>query len=81
MRITQELRQRGIEDDTARAALAAADVDWDELARSVFARQFRRAPADMKARARQVRFMEYRGFTAAQIRAALRAGGTDTDDD
>lgn len=81
VRIGQELRQRGIADDQVRAALAAADVDWDELARSVLGRQFRQGAADMKTRARQMRFLEYRGFTSAQVRAAVKAGGSGTDED
>lgn len=81
VRIAQELRQRGIADAEVRAALANAEVDWDELARSVLGRQFRGGAADMKTRARQMRFLEYRGFTAAQIRFALKGGGALVDDD
>lgn len=77
VRIHQELRQRGIADAAARAALAAAEVDWDALAGEVLARQFRRPAADMKARARQQRFLEYRGFTSAQIRVAMRTRDAD----
>lgn len=78
MRITQELRQRGIAEPAARAAVAAAEIDWDALAAQVLGRQFRAGAADMKARARQRRFLEYRGFTASQIRAAVRGAGQDT---
>lgn len=81
VRITRELRQRGIAEADAQAALAAAAVDWDELAARVLARQFRAVAADTKARARQQRFLEYRGFTTTQIRVALRAHGTQADDD
>ncbi|HMM77906.1 MAG TPA: regulatory protein RecX [Gammaproteobacteria bacterium] len=77
VRIAQELRQRGIVETTVRDALAAAEVDWDALATQVLGRQFRARAADAKTRARQQRFLEYRGFTAAQIRAALRAAGRD----
>ena len=78
MRITQELRQRGIAEPAARAAVAAAEMDWAALAAQVLGRQFRAGAADMKARARQRRFLEYRGFTASQIRAAVRGAGQDT---
>lgn len=73
VRIAQELRSRGIADKVVREALAGDEHDWTALAREVLARQFKRPPADLKARARQIRFLEYRGFTAAQIRAALKA--------
>ncbi len=81
VRIAQELRQRGIAEEAARAAVAAAEVDWDEHAKVVLGRQFRESAADTKARARQSRFLEYRGFTASQIRAALRARGEDARQD
>jgi len=85
VRITQELRQRGIVETVAREALNSAEIDWDALAAQVLGRQFRSGAADVKTRARQQRFLEYRGFTAAQIRAAMRAVGkvddTAADDD
>ena len=34
----------------------------------------RKFSADLKTRARQIRFLEYRGFTAGHIRAAMRGG-------
>jgi regulatory protein len=73
VRIAQELRSRGIADAAVREALAGDEQDWPALAREVLVRQFKGPPADLKSRARQIRFLEYRGFTAAQIRAALRA--------
>jgi regulatory protein len=78
VRITQELRQRGIAEAAARAAMATAEVDWDALATQVLGRQFRAGATDTKTRARQQRFLEYRGFTASQIRAALRSTGQDS---
>jgi regulatory protein len=72
VRIAQELRSRGIADTAVREALAGGEHDWAALAREVLARQFKGPPADLKGRARQIRFLEYRGFTAAQIRAALK---------
>ncbi len=79
VRIGQELRQRGIPDETVRAALAGVEEDWSAVARAVLVRQFRTPAADMKTRARQMRFLEYRGFTAAQIRSALKGAADDTD--
>lgn len=72
VRIAQELRSRGIADTAVREALAGDEHDWTVLAREVLSRQFDGPPADLKGRARQVRFLEYRGFTAAQIRAAMK---------
>src|SRR5690606_42119857 len=55
--------------------LDAADPDWFELASAEKQKRFgAAAPANMKEKARQVRFLQYRGFTQAQILAAIHAG-------
>ena len=69
-RIRLELERHGI---------AAADFrdlvqgyDWPGLARQVRRKRFGDAPpADFKERARQMRFLQYRGFERGQIDAAL----------
>jgi regulatory protein len=71
-RIRAELAQRGIADDEADAVLRAADVDWLAAVRAVRSKRFGpELPRDYAERARQARFLQYRGFEAAQIRAAL----------
>ena len=71
-RIRAELAQRGIADDEADGVLRAADVDWLATIRAVRAKRFGpELPRDYAERARQARFLQYRGFDAAQIRAAL----------
>jgi regulatory protein len=71
-RIRAELKQRGIADDEADGVLRAADVDWLETIRAVREKRFGpELPRDYAERARQARFLQYRGFDAAQIRAAL----------
>jgi regulatory protein len=71
-RIRAELAQRGIVDADAEQGLAAADVDWLATIRAVRAKRFGAAlPRDYAERARQARFLQYRGFDIAQIRAAL----------
>ena len=71
-RIRRELRERGVDGALADAALAEADADWLALARAVRTKRFGAAfPRDFPERARQMRFLHYRGFTEAQIRAAL----------
>jgi regulatory protein len=78
-RIEQELKSRGVEQSLIRGALNAAEVDWDELARDTRRKKFRGAPGDAQARAKQMRFLEYRGFDAAQIRQALTQAASDED--
>lgn len=72
VRLRAELRQLQIPVEQIDRLLVAAAVDWTELARSVRLRKFGKQPASsLGERAKQVRFLQYRGFTAAQIRAAL----------
>ena len=71
-RIRAELAQRGIADAAADNGLRAADVDWLVRIRAVRAKRFgAQLPRDYAERARQARFLQYRGFDSAQIRAAL----------
>jgi regulatory protein len=72
VRIRRDLSRQGIPEAEIDAALAAAAVDWYELARDTRQRRFGAdAPAEWKERARQARFLEYRGFTGDQIREAI----------
>ena len=72
VRIRGELAQRGIEDASVSSALMEADCDWVALAAEVRAKRFgRAAPGDFKERARQAKFLQYRGFESEQIRSAL----------
>ncbi len=67
-RIRADLSQRGVATRIVDHALEAAAVDWLALARSVRERKFGAGPpADYREKARQMRFLQYRGFEAAQI--------------
>ncbi len=69
VRIRAELRERGVE---SADWSPDEDIDWFELA--VNARQKRfgtGSPKDFKERAKQMRFLQQRGFTGEQITAAL----------
>jgi len=70
-RIRAELRQRGVASEVIDEQLGAAEVDWDSLAAQVRARKFRSQPSSPAERAKQARFLQYRGFTTEQIRAAM----------
>jgi regulatory protein len=75
-RIRAELAQRGIADEEADGVLRAADVDWLATIRAVRLKRFGpEPPRDYAERARQARFLQYRGFDSAQIRAALEFEG------
>jgi len=74
-RIRMELRERGVADADIEAALDASGEDWTAVAREARRKRFGAAgPADWPERARQGRFLQYRGFSAEQIRAALGPG-------
>jgi regulatory protein len=52
--------------------LRNADVDWVALTRAARQRRFGgEPPRDYQERARQARFLQYRGFDSAHVRAAL----------
>jgi regulatory protein len=71
-RIRVELAQRGIAGAAADEVLRATDVDWLTTIRAVRRKRFGPAPPrDYAERARQARFLQYRGFDSEQIRAAL----------
>jgi regulatory protein len=74
-RIRAELAERGIDREQAAELLRAAGIDWTAVASSVRDKRFgARRPTDFKERARQARFLEYRGFDSSQIGSALRSG-------
>ncbi len=74
-RIRAELRTRGVPAAEIDAGLDTSDEDWTARAREVRRKRFgAAAPADAAGRARQARFLQYRGFSHEQIRAALGPG-------
>lgn len=78
VRIRAELKRRGVAGELAAVTLDSADFDWEQRAAEVRVKKFgAAAPDDLKAKARQQRFLEYRGFTGEQIRAAFRAAPAD----
>lgn len=67
-----ELKRRGVGPATIHLHLDDASLDWDSLVRDVRSRKFGEAqPKEYKEKARQMRFLEYRGFTGEQIRIAV----------
>ena len=72
IRIRAELRQQGIPDERIEQELQAGGTDWRGLAGEVRRRKFGAGlPKALSERAKQARFLQYRGFDADQIRAAL----------
>ena len=72
VRIRADLSQRGIRDGVIEGAIEAADVDWFELAEAERVKKFGPGvPAEFREKARQMRFLQYRGFEQDQISAAF----------
>jgi len=71
-RIRAELAERGVAGEQAAELLRGGDVDWLTNARAVRRKRFgAEPPRDFHERAKQARFLQYRGFTSDQVRAAL----------
>lgn len=74
MRVRQALQAEKLASDLIEQLLADADVDWFSQAIETHQRRFANKPAtDAKEKARQLRFLQYRGFTAEQCYGALEA--------
>ncbi len=74
--VRADLRQRGIALDLVEDGLTESGQNWTMLAREVRHKKFGTAlPPDFKEKARQMRFLQYRGFEPDHIQAAV--GGDD----
>ena len=76
-RVRHALQEAGISAEGTAAALDTAP-DWSELAADVRRRKFgAKVPKDWPGRARQMRFLQYRGFSKDHIASALGGSGAD----
>jgi regulatory protein len=72
IRIAHELAELGVAPALVEAAVQANSPDWRARCAKVRRRRFGdEPPAEWKERGRQARFLQYRGFSADQVRAAL----------
>ena len=77
-RIERDLSQLGLDSGLIEAALAGGE-DWAQRARELRIRRFGlQLPADWQSKAKQARFLQYRGFSNDHIRMAL---GSEVGDD
>lgn len=71
-RIQQELIQKGINSELAKNAISEANADWFELAKQLKERRFgEEVSTDFKEKAKQSRYLQYRGFDFEQIKYAI----------
>jgi len=71
-RIAHELRQKGIAENLIAEAIPQLKESELDAAREVWERKFGVAPQDAKEKAKQVRFLQSRGFSMESIFAVLR---------
>ncbi|HZX30531.1 MAG TPA: recombination regulator RecX [Rhodocyclaceae bacterium] len=71
-RLKQELRTHGVGDEDIAAAMEESGGDETERCRAVWNKKFGHPPASAEERAKQMRFLQYRGFSADAIRRVLK---------
>ena len=76
-RIEPELREQGISDFAIEEARDQIEANELASARAIWLRKFKTAPADARERAKQMRFLQGRGFSLDVIRKVV--SGDDTD--
>ncbi len=74
-RITHELRQKGIAESLISEAMPRLKETELEAAREVWKRKFGTAPQGEKEKAKQVRFLQSRGFSLDVVFKVLRIDG------
>jgi len=71
-KIRQGLKQKGLSGQWVDIAFEDSDVDWFKLASHVRAKKFGAAfPQEWKDKAKQMRFLQQRGFEMEQINSAF----------
>jgi len=76
VRIRQELKERGIRSELVGDALEDAGEDWFARALEIRVKKFGSdVPGDFTEKARQMRFLQYRGFEQEHIQCAVRTDG------
>ena len=76
-RLRQELQGHELDADILGDALDSLRASEFERARAVWRRKFAQLPADATERARQMRFLASRGFSADVIRRVVQGGDED----
>jgi len=70
--IRADLSQRGVRDPIIHEVLGEVEQDWDALARETRIKKFgEEEPHEFEEKARQMRFLQGRGFEPDQIQAAV----------
>lgn len=69
LRIRQELRAKGFPSEIIDRILEETETDWYELCKEVKEKKFGNSkPKDFKEKGKQIRYLQYRGFTSEYMR-------------
>ncbi|HEX7971102.1 MAG TPA: recombination regulator RecX [Thiobacillus sp.] len=74
VKLAYDLRQRGVSDAIIEVVLSGNRDSELERAREVWLKKFGSLPTDAAEKARQMRFLQSRGFTSEVIRRVIRGG-------
>lgn len=75
LRIREELAQRGLSRSDIDQALRESGYEWSDQLRELWQRRFAgKLPVDARERARQGRFLTYRGYSPDMVSRLLRGG-------
>ncbi|MDM1707129.1 regulatory protein RecX [Thiopseudomonas alkaliphila] len=67
LRLREELQHKGISQELIAEGLANFDGDWSAVLEQVWQKKFGQLPQNQQEKAKQLRFLAYRGFAAAAI--------------
>ncbi|GAB3091045.1 regulatory protein RecX [Aestuariicella hydrocarbonica] len=72
-RLMNELREKGVDSEMVVEELNQPEHEWAEQAGLVLRKKFKAPASDFKERSKQMRFLQYRGFSHEQIREVLQS--------
>ena len=78
VKLAHVLRAKGLDEDAIAAGFRAAGADGEASLEAIWKRRFRAPPVDERERARQVRFLQGRGFPLDDILRYLKTLETST---
>jgi regulatory protein len=76
-RVAHDLKQRGVADEALERVVAEVRHTDLERAREVWHKRFGEAPRNAQERAKQMRFLQNRGFAIDVIRSVVHSAGQD----
>lgn len=75
LRIQKEMQAKGVDPELIERCIDAGDPQWVEVLKRVRRKKFGGTrPRNYNERAKQARFLQYRGFTYDQIKCVLNSG-------